>query len=490
MLITFLTFTFITFLFIFKLDFAYFFTDEILYTLSGQEYFQGIFTRNLQHPLIGKYIVGFITLFTSNDVFFLRLPYALLGVGSTYLVYLILRKYFGSKFGILGALLYVFSPFLYTTTRMVMFESPMHFFWLLFHYYFLDLIEREKSKSVTTTQQILVGIFLGLSIATKIPSILLYIFPFLIYISHYATLEKFIDVKQIIRKLMPIYGISFVVYGLTYLPLLIISGFSTFVEVAKETLKIFVGRNSEGKNHVIDGVVYTKSPWWSYIYFSTQEYFPPHLVLSYISLFFGFIKRNFFNYYWTLFALLNLLFFQLIPLKNSRYIASIELSVVFLTTSLLYFLWNSETFYIFNRKILRFLLSILIGIIFFQRFYYVISQSYTEYNWVFNYFKSETNNFTEYKRMYVFGSIRSLKWYRTFVPDESMFIYRQDYEIMCNEFNNFEYIAFEKEELLMDLDNTLFKYVVRNLNGFERVDIPNFLVFKRIDTFSLRNYCN
>ena len=80
---------------LYKLDYPYFFTDEILYTDAGNEYYQSDFTKNLQHPFIAKYLVGFVTLFGPEDVYqsnvsVLRLPFALLTLGCVFLLYQIM----------------------------------------------------------------------------------------------------------------------------------------------------------------------------------------------------------------------------------------------------------------------------------------------------------------------------------------------------------------------------------------------------------------
>jgi hypothetical protein len=112
-----------------------------------------------------------------------------------------------------------------------------------------------------------------------------------------------------------------------------------------------------------------------------------------------------------------------------------------------------------------------------------LNQQKTEYNWVYSYFKDETHSFQDYKRIYVFGSIRSMQWYRGFVPDMAMWIYRRDYNIMCIEFPYFNYIAFDQDELLKSPDNTLFRYVQENTLGFEKIEIPNFTIYKKINSF-------
>ena len=82
----------VVFLFLYKLNYEFFFTDEILYLNSGIEYLRGEFTLSIQAPFIGKYIAGIASLFSQRDLFVLRLPFAILGIISAAVVYFIIKK--------------------------------------------------------------------------------------------------------------------------------------------------------------------------------------------------------------------------------------------------------------------------------------------------------------------------------------------------------------------------------------------------------------
>jgi len=69
-------FALVTLLFTYKLDYHYFFTDEILYVQRGIEQFSGIFGDTLQVPPLPKYFAGLLYKIVGNNLGLLRLPYA------------------------------------------------------------------------------------------------------------------------------------------------------------------------------------------------------------------------------------------------------------------------------------------------------------------------------------------------------------------------------------------------------------------------------
>ena len=149
-----------------------------------------------------------------------------------------------------------------------------------------------------------------------------------------------------------------------------------------------------------------------------------------------------------------------------------EIPLIFLTIALIKLLLEKRT-------LLKIITIATLFIILTQRSFYVINQTRSEYNGLFTYFKKATNNFTQYERMYVLGSIRSLKWYRQYVPDLNILLYRRDYKIMCPEFKDFKYIAFDKDELLKDPQNLLYSFVKTNQNSFEYKEIAGMHLYER-----------
>lgn len=317
---------FATFSFLISLDKHYFFTDEILYLNSGKKYFEGDYNSAMQSPMIGKYIVGLTAKVNSTNVFWLRTPYAMLGVLSAVVVYLILTDEYSKRWGAFGSVLFTISPILYSSTRMVMLEAPLHFFILCFHYFFLRSIDNAKVKNFVFS-----GIFIGLAMGSKTPAIILYPFSILIlFLSKLANKKSFKAKK--ITNIFVMYLASGVTFAFTYIHLFTVDGVEGLLNVVRAVKNVYINKSTQGKPHVVAGEVYTKSPWWSYFYYMYKQYYPAHLTLSTLAPFgAGLIDRSFFSLYWLLFLLFSFGFYQLSGVKNERYISTIELSLVILT---------------------------------------------------------------------------------------------------------------------------------------------------------------
>lgn len=472
-------FAIITLLFFYKLDYHYFFTDEILYRSSGIEYLKGEYSLNLQHPLIGKYIVGFATLFDEMNVFIMRTPYAILGILSAFIVYKILGKWVGESWGLFGAMVFTTSQFIFDATRMVMFESPMHFFWLLFSFYLLKVLENLKKEVTCSREIVLSGLFLGLAMATKHTSIVLVATVFFAILFAQGSLKT----KAINFLKISVGGA--LVFGLTYLHFFFSRGLDGAVELAKTTYFVFFGRNSEGKDHVVAGQVYNKSPQWFYLHYIYTKYNPLGAIAFFFSPVIVFFKGiGNFERYWLLLLGFSTFFSQALPLKNARYLASIEVPLVFLFVVAVKYVWDLS-------RGLRLLTVVFVALNFINFFIYLVMLKPTEYHGLYNYLSEKTQNFSNGERAYVYGSIRSMKWYRNFVAEEHLdnFLYRKDFYIMCPEFDSFKYIAFDKEELQKNPDILLFEYVEQNREKFAESEIADMQLFTRINNEKTNFIC-
>ena len=461
-------------LFLYKLDYEYFFTDEILYSQSGYEYLaKHDYSLNLQHPFLAKYIAGIATMINNRDVFVMRLPFALIGIASALVVYKILEEQYGKKRGFLGGLLFVFSPYLYSSIRMVMMESPMIFFWLMFHLFFLRFLKTKDRKNA-----VLSGIMLGLGIGTKSNSLILYPFSLLALIIFKLMNKqiKFWDLKNYIW--IPV--ISFPVFGLTYTDLLLRRGVTGLTNVLRSIKDVLITRNSEGKIHVIGNKVYLKSPSWYYFYFIDKTYSLPQKIFSGFTVFSIFYDRSFFTIYWFLFLLFNVAFAQIITLKNERYLALIELCLVFLSVVLINHVYNviSKLESRLAKKILAVSLSTFLSVLVIFRFYQLSNIRPTSYNALYKYLVIKTNNFTNGDRTYILGSIRSSRWYFQDVSEDQV-VSRKDFGIMSPEFPNFKYIVFDRDELLKDPNNLLYTFIITNRNNYDLLKISNLDVYVR-----------
>lgn len=455
-------------LMLYKLNFESFFTDEILYTDAGQEYYRGDYTMNLQHPLITKYIAGIVMQFTQTDVFLLRLPFAILGVLSALIVYLIIKEYYEKEYAFLGAILFSVMPFIYSSTRMVMMEAPMHLFWLIFNLFFIKYLNDNKFKYAG-----LAGIAIGLGMATKFPTVILYPFSITAFALLKISTKKPIFKKDIVH-LLSMFLISIGFYGLTYIDLFLKSGINGLIRVVRVTKDVFVGRNEEGKAQVIGDAVYNKSPWWYYLYFISNKYPITQIVVMPLTVLASIIEKSFYSLYWLIFALYTIVFFQLIPLKNDRYISTIELPLVFLCIGGLRYL--SQKITSVKTKQIGIAIALSALFIFIPRLINIHNQVPTKYYALYNYLTDKTNYFTNGERTYIMGSIRSSRWQFDHVAPDIV-VSRKDFDIMFPEFPNFKYIVFDDTELLKNPNNELYRYIKYNKDQYDMEQVPGLTIY-------------
>ncbi|GAG12510.1 unnamed protein product, partial [marine sediment metagenome] len=76
----------------YNLDAESFYTDEVTYSLSGMEYLQGNFTRNPEHPFLGKYLIGVSLRALGKSDFNARLPCALVGFLTGIVLYFFVKE--------------------------------------------------------------------------------------------------------------------------------------------------------------------------------------------------------------------------------------------------------------------------------------------------------------------------------------------------------------------------------------------------------------
>ena len=460
-------------LFLVKLDRHYFFTDEILYVQRGVEQFQGIFTDTLQVPPLPKYLAGVGYMLFGNNLSMLRLPFALIGVLASYLLYLIIKREFNPALGLVGVTLYATSRIIFDASRMVMLEPVMHLFWLLFLYFYYDTFSQAGRR-----KYLISGVFLGLSLSTKLTSVVL--IPFVVLGFAFIWFKKKNERRANLRNYLWLGASATLPVVISYLHFFYKSGFVTaIVETAKGIKDVYLTKSEEGKTHVVGGSVYAKSPWWTYIYYHVQYNGIARTIFYVLSSALLFLKSRFFVLYWSVFFTLVLLFCQFSGVKNVRYISSIEIPLIILAVAGLN--------YVMQRfgKIAAFgVIPAVLALFIINQLSYLRNLQYTEYAALFTYFRNETLNFTEYKRMYVLGSVRSMKYYRDMVSNSNMMLWRKDYAVMCPEFGSFDYFAFDREELLKDPANFLYQYVTANIENFDRVPhVQDMFVFKKNKPF-------
>ncbi len=465
-------------LFLAKLDRHYFFTDELLYVQEGLEHLEGRYEGTLQVPPLPKYFAALAYTLSENTLGLARIPFALLGVATAFVLYLIIKREYGVYYGFGGVFLYVASRTIFDATRMIMLEPLLHLFILLFLYFYYATFFKASRKVYLVS-----GLFFGLALLTKLTAVVLVPFVFLGLL--YAFYNNRHDKPQV-RRILSNYVQLFLVSGATvlvgYVHFMYKAGFATaLIDTLKAIKNVYFAKSAEGKIHVIGGVVYEKSPWWTYFYYTATQngLLRPlvYIVLSVAALW----AKKFFVLYWVTFFVLVFGFSQLSGVKNVRYVSTFELPLIVLTVAGFNYLTNKLSR---KKKAVELFAWVILSIFMLAQLVYIVRLDYTEYEDLYRYFKNETADFTEYKRMYVFGSVRSMEYYRDQIPNEEMLLWRRDYNKTCPEFDTFDYFAFDREELLKNPENYLYLYVRANMDYFERVpEIEEMLVFKKSRAF-------
>jgi 4-amino-4-deoxy-L-arabinose transferase-like glycosyltransferase len=455
-------------LFVYKLDYTSFFTDEILYVDSGREYLiKNDFTMNLQHPFIAKYIAGIASLRNDRDVFLMRLPFAFIGACSAVVVFLIALDWLELTWALVATLLFLTYPFIFDATRMTMMESPMHLFWLLAHLSFLRYLKKPKIQNT-----ILTGVFLGLSISTKFTSAIF--FPFtiaIILIYSFSTNKKLMEYKTYLVTLIT----AAIVVGTTYIPLILKRGlYFTVTDVLRANKDTILNRNSTGKIHVVGNRVYDESPWWFYFYYIFKAYSLPQVVITFFGIIANFIKKSFFGTYWLTFLGCNTVLFWMMTLKNARYISSMEIALIFLTTLGLKIAYEK-----LNNKFAKILIATILTTIIIFRAIQIINMQPTLYNALYKYINTETQSFSNGKRTFILGSIRSSRWYFANTP-EDLVVSRKDFDVIGKELKDFDYLAIDENEYIKNSDTTLQNLLELYANNYEKVTFPGLVVYKKL----------
>jgi len=474
-----LTFIYICFTFLYKLDYHYFFTDEILNAKRGLDNIQGNYQYDAHVPLVPKYFSGIIYQQFGRNALYLRLPYAIVGILTAYVLFKIISNEHGTYLGLLGALLFTTSKIIFNASRMMMLEPLMHISWLIFLYLFYITLKNLNKKYLIYT-----GIAFGFALNTKVTSVTLIAFSILI--STYLIFKNRDRTKEILNILFTTYLFASLVFLITYIHYFLTLGIKTgIVKILKETNNVYFKKSVEGKMHVINNSIYYKSPYWSYTYFFISNNKIIRTIWYVITAPFSLFKNNFFDIYWSTFFIIVLAFMQLSGVKNARYISSFEIPLIILSVSGINHLYNK----IKSKRVLALLTVLFLTTFILIHMQYLIKLQPTEFLGVFNHYKKVTNDFSKNDRMYIFGSIRTMKWYRRMLPDQDLIVYRRDYNIMCKEFNDFKYFVFDKEELLMDPDNLLHKYVNSSTSSFEYSDVAGMLWYEKKDSSNLEFNC-
>lgn len=474
-----LAFLSVSFLFIYKLDYRYFFADEILYIDAGREHLRGIYGDVMEVPLLTKYLAAIMYKNFDHDVFMLRLPFAIFGIITSVVIFWILKTQFGFIWGIFGMVLYASSNIINTATGMIMNEAMLNMMWAFFLFFFYQAINTNKFRYF-----LVAGIFFGLGMSTKFTSILL--IPFILIFFPYLIIKFKKDIYKTIFNFFTLFFGGASVFILTYLDPMLKYGKRFLIDVVyMEVLNTYYYKTDIGKRHLIAGDIYIKSPFWTYGYFLVTKELLSNIFTILIGFIYSLFNRNLFVIYYFLFFIFTFIFHQIYGVKSLRYMSAFLLPAIILATSGFYYLSKKYEF------VTKYLLAI-IFVIFLFKLADSINLKRTEYNALFEeYLKFETANFTNDKKIYIYGSTRSSRWYKHGKGvGKEMFEISGNLTGNCNRFKDFDYLILENDQLKLSLENRMKEHVDKNLKNYLMEEKYGFLIYKKVSSDEWFSVCN
>ena len=263
-----ITFAYSFFNFFFNLEAESFYYDEVVYSVSGMEYLQGNFSRNWEHPFLGKYLMGLsLRLFGKSD-FSARLPSALFGFLTGLVIYVFAKEVTNPWCGLAAVCLWSTSPIVLWVSRRAILDAPFVFFFTLSWYLFWRFFQTKSSGHA-----LLGGITFGLATATKIVGVILVPILFLYLVFPGIRDKRFLR-PAVLGKLILALAIALLIFLLIYAPVL--DRLGPILRVMNEHWK---WEQRTGHREVVNGVIYDKQPWWTYLYWYWRGY--PSYLLNY-----------------------------------------------------------------------------------------------------------------------------------------------------------------------------------------------------------------
>ncbi len=238
-----------------------FYYDEVVYSASGLEYLQGDFTRNWEHPFLGKYLMGLsLRLFGRSD-FSARLPSALFGFLTGIVIYFFAKEVTNPWCALAAVCLWSTSPIVLWVSRRAILDAPFVFFFTLSWYLFWRFFQTKS-----TGHALLGGIMLGLAAATKLVGATLVPILFL-HLVFPGIKDRELLKPAVLSKLILALAIALLLFLLIYAPVL--DRLGPIFRVMNEHWRW--GQRT-GHRDVVNNVIYDKQPWWTYLFFYWQGY--------------------------------------------------------------------------------------------------------------------------------------------------------------------------------------------------------------------------
>jgi hypothetical protein len=360
-----ITFTYSFFNFSFNLDAESFYYDEVVYSLSGLEYLQGDFTRNWEHPFLGKYLMGLSLHLLGKSDFSARLPSVLFGFLTGVVIFVFTKEVTNPWYGLMAVCLWSTSPIVLWVSRRAILDAPFVFFFTLSWYLFWRFFQTKS-----TGHALLGGIALGLAIATKLVGVILIPILFLYLVfpgirdrrspssarpgspgpgqkresgtypepGRRNPLREALDPlsSAVLGKLVLSLAVASLIFLLIYTPVL--DRLGPIFRVMNEHWQ---WEQRTGHREVVNNVIYDKQPWWTYLYWYWRGY-PPYLlnytpgvlVLLGLAICFAVLRGNDIDVFLLLSFLLPFCYLSFhLNFKMFRYVGILEPSLVMLAAS-------------------------------------------------------------------------------------------------------------------------------------------------------------
>jgi 4-amino-4-deoxy-L-arabinose transferase-like glycosyltransferase len=392
--------------FFYKLDTESFYTDEVTYALSGMEYLEGNFTRNWEHPFLGKVLIGLsLKLFGKSD-FSARLPCALFGFLTGIVLYLFAKELTNSRYGLLALVLWSTSPIILWVSRRAILDAFLIFFFTLSLYMFWRFFEGEKASDA-----LLGGLSLGLALACKVTASI--VVPILaVYSGVLIITDKQVPKLAFWGKLAIALLLALSVFFLAYMPVL-----DNLSPILQSMNQHWSSEQRYGHRAVIGNVIYDKQPWWTYLYWYWRGY-PPYLlaygqgllVLLGIAICFALFQRKRDEVFLLISLLLPFGYLSFyLSYKMFRYAGIFEPSIVILACSFIF----SASSYLKSRR--RHVYLSLMGLLAIAVIYPMIITSWRTLGQEENEYKAVANYLTSKIQgdevVFVWGYTDAMEWY-------------------------------------------------------------------------------
>lgn len=298
-----------------------FVVDEIGFTTNGMSFIQfGNFEAYYDHPPLGKYFLGASALAFGLSEFSARLPVAVSGILTILATFLVARRLYDRRTGLVASLLTSVSIYDIAYSRVALLDGVLALFYMLAMLLFVGSSERKWGW--------LYGVPIGLAIATKLSGIYLYpiVIGYLMVFEHSVTYNSGSLNIRIWKNHILAFGASILSFFLVWPAAMQPSSFSSRIGEVPLFFKTFYFDAQylrEGLTTFFMGQISNNPPPWFYLVFLFSKLTIPYLVLASIGILVALVRRSRSDVLLLLWFLLPLLLFSFQSVKQLRYLAPI-----------------------------------------------------------------------------------------------------------------------------------------------------------------------